>query len=577
MWTSFLSLCLALSGSAPTRPARRRQPPFRRPASRPRLEALEDRCLLSAGALDPTFGSGAGYVSTSITSGSDFGRSALIQPWDGKILAAGEAYTPNKTGAFHAMSVTRYYANGSLDTSFGSGGTAVAFNSQASSHLTGSAFYPRTGPDTADYGKIVVAGWTSVTSKKDTQTGFGVARFNANGTLDATFGSGGQVTTAFTVGPRADYASGVVVQLDGKIVVAGDSNFHNSFELVRYNANGTLDASFGSGGKVVTPFAQYSNLEAATLLLQPDGKLIVVGDDNNSNQAAPADWVLARYNSDGSLDTSFGNNGVATTVLPGEVGSQWSTGKSAALYPSVETSNDGKIVVVGDNGKWELVRFNTDGSPDASFGPNHDGRVLSQLSGSAASVALDASDRMLVVGTDNTSNSSQVARFNLDGTLDTTFGSGGFVNQTFGTSSQGEGIAIYPNAGTANDGKIVVVGVTSNGTKNNILVARYLPSEPQIGSFTSSTSTVTSGSSVMLTASNITDANPNSTVAQVTFYYYDSNGNRVTLGTVTTGSGGAWTLNYTVTLASGTYTLYAQAEDSYNVLGDPIALTLTVQ
>jgi uncharacterized delta-60 repeat protein len=539
---------------------------------------LEDRCLLSAGALDPTFGAGAGYDSTSITSGDDFGRSALIQPWDGKILAAGMAHTPNKSGAFTGMSVTRYNADGSLDTSFGSGGTALAFNTQADNRLTGSALYPRTGPDTADYGKIVVAGWTSVTiSKKATQTGFGVARFNANGTLDTTFGSGGQVTTAFAVGPRADYPrGGVVIQSDGKIVVAGDSNSHNGFELARYNTNGTLDASFGSGGKVVTSFAQYSSLEAATLLLQPNGKLIVVGDDNYSNQAAPADWVLARYNSDGSVDTFFGNNGVATTVLPGEVGSQFWNGQSAALYPSVGTSNDGKIVVVGDNGEWELARFNPDGSPDTSFGPNHDGKVVSQLSSSAVSVALDTSGRMLVVGTGNAQNSTQVARFNLDGTLDTTFGSGGFVNQTFGTSSQGDGIAVYPNAGTANDGKIIVVGVTSNGTKNNILVARYLPSEPEIGSFTANPNPVTSGSTLTLTASNITDGNPGATVKQVTFYV-QVNGSNTLLGYGTQTSPGAWTCSFNVNLAAGSYTLYAQATDSFGVLGDPVALALTVQ
>src|SRR5262249_38320846 len=155
--------------------------------------------------------------------------------------------------------------------------------------------------DTSGYGKIVVTGGASVTiSKKVTQTGFGVARFNANGTLDTTFGSGGQVTTAFAVGARTDLPTGgVVVQPDGKIVVAGNSNSHNSFELARYNTNGTLDATFGTGGKVVTSFAQFPNgLEASTLLLQPDGKLIVVGDTVGT---APYDWVLARYNSDGTL------------------------------------------------------------------------------------------------------------------------------------------------------------------------------------------------------------------------------------------------------------------------------------
>jgi hypothetical protein len=82
---------------------------------------------------------------------------------------------------------------------------------------------------------------------------------------------------------------------------------------------------------------------------------------------------------------------------------------------------------------------------------------------------------------------------------------------------------------------------------------------------------------VTLTAANIADANPGSTIAQVTFYYFDSGGNKVTLGTGTQTSPGVWALNFTVSLASGTYTLYAQAEDSYGVFGDPFAVPLAVQ
>ena len=109
------------------------------------------------------------------------------------------------------------------------------------------------------------------------------------------------------------------------------------------------------------------------------------------------------------------------------------------------------------------------------------------------------------------------------------------------------------------------------------MVARYLSSEPAIGSFTASPDPVTAGGSTTLTASNITDGNLNSTITQVAFYYFDSSGNKVTLGTVTQSSGGAWSLTFTVNLAPGSYTLFAQAEDSYGVFGDPLALTLTVQ
>jgi hypothetical protein len=115
----------------------------------------------------------------------------------------------------------------------------------------------------------------------------------------------------------------------------------------------------------------------------------------------------------------------------------------------------------------------------------------------------------------------------------------------------------------------------SNGY-DQFAVLRFLPSAPEVGSFTASPNPVTSGSSTTLTASNITDGNAGSTINQVTFYYYDSTGTKQVLGYGTQTSPGVWTLSFTVTLAPGTYTLYAQAQDSYGVLGDPLALTLQV-
>src|SRR5262245_29949958 len=124
MWPTFLSLWLALSGIAPRRPAPRRRPAFRRPPQRPRVEALEGRSLLSAGALDPTFGHGAGYVITAQSSLNDDGEAVLSQP-DGKIILAGQV-TVSEPGAkkhttttHRVFGVVRYNVDGSLDTSFG--------------------------------------------------------------------------------------------------------------------------------------------------------------------------------------------------------------------------------------------------------------------------------------------------------------------------------------------------------------------------------------------------------------------------------------------------------------------------
>jgi hypothetical protein len=112
-----------------------------------------------------------------------------------------------------------------------------------------------------------------------------------------------------------------------------------------------------------------------------------------------------------------------------------------------------------------------------------------------------------------------------------------------------------------------------------VTVARFLATGPQIGSFTASPNVVPSGGSLTLTVSNITDGNPGASITQVQFYYYDASGNKVTLGTVTQPTAGAWTLTSqnAFGLTTGTYTIYAQAEDSYGVFGDPVAITLTVQ
>jgi hypothetical protein len=169
-----------------------------------------------------------------------------------------------------------------------------------------------------------------------------------------------------------------------------------------------------------------------------------------------------------------------------------------------------------------------------------------------------------------------VARFNNDGSLDSSFGSGG-------TSSSGlrQGIP-FDHAVTleAND-DIVETGTTflssPTGPIAAFAVARYLPSEPEIGSFTASPNPVPHGTVTTLTASNLTDANPGATITQVAFYYIDSTGTKQVLGYGTADGLGDWTFTLTVNLAPGTYTLYAQAEDSYGVFGDALALTLTVQ
>ncbi|MBD8904892.1 hypothetical protein MBTS_22085, partial [Methylobacterium bullatum] len=151
-------------------------------------------------------------------------------------------------------------------------------------------------------GKIVVAGYgTGFYSGTD----FAMVRYNANGSLDTTFGSSGKILTPISMGPSADYAYSVTVQADGKIVVAGQgfsAGTSNDFAVVRYNADGSLDTGFGTGGKILTSVGTGSDT-GQSVTVQADGKIVVAGYGQGSGTGY--DFAVVRYNADGSLDTSF--------------------------------------------------------------------------------------------------------------------------------------------------------------------------------------------------------------------------------------------------------------------------------
>jgi uncharacterized delta-60 repeat protein len=192
-----------------------------------------------------------------------------------------------------------------------------------------------------------------------------VARYNANGSLDTSFDGDGKLTTAFV---SDGVAHDVAVQSDGKIVVAGYtySGSNNDFAVVRYNADGSLDTSFGAGGKVITDFGSAGD-HGYSLALQSDGKIVVAG---GTGAVGAYSLALARYNTDGSLDTSFDGDGRVSTAI----GSS-SVGYGVAIQP------DGKIVVTGEGGTgnyyFAVARYNSDGSLDTSF--DGDGRVTTAI------------------------------------------------------------------------------------------------------------------------------------------------------------------------------------------------------
>jgi len=319
-----------------------------------------------------------------ITVGDDWGQAVALLP-DGTLIVVG--------GTEHDFALARYHSDGSLDTTFGTGGLTVT-------HLGGPYGI---GLDIAllPDGKFLVAGYGG------TLTNFALARYHSDGTLDTAFGTNGIVFTHIS---GEDFGRTVAVQPDGKILVSGQTFVlykGYNFVLVRYNSDGSLDASFGTGGIVSTGFGTVSEDGISDALLQPDGKILAVG----ITDAAPDrifDFALARYNSDGSLDTTFGSEGKVTTRF----GSGDAFGLATALL------SDGRIVVVGQNltpdagFNFALARYHSDGSLDTSFGV--DGRISTDMNGGddrGQSVLLQPDGRIVVAG--QSSQDFALARYNL--------------------------------------------------------------------------------------------------------------------------------------------------------------------
>jgi uncharacterized delta-60 repeat protein len=278
---------------------------------------------------------------------------------------------------------------------------------------------------------------------------FALVRYLADGSLDPTFGTGGIVTTDFgTQLGSAEVAMSVVVQSDGKIVVGGESgdSFEGSFTLARYNDNGTLDANFGTGGKVITDLGSHGG-SVGQIQLQTDGKILVAGGTYDGHHF---DFELARYNTNGSLDTSFSGDGKVTTSLV--------SGDDRAT--SVVIQPDGKIIVGGwalisefdANAAHEfaLIRYNANGSVDTTFGDA--GVVLTEIGlwSEGMSVKVQADGKVVIAGTtinaDLTSRDFAVARYNPDGSLDREFGGTNTLGNEVSFTEGGDGVVLDATA-----------------------------------------------------------------------------------------------------------------------------------
>jgi uncharacterized delta-60 repeat protein len=289
----------------------------------------------------------------------------------------------------------------------------------------------------------------------------------APGDLDTTFGSGGIVITG---GFNLDVASTMAIQSDGKIVVVGDGSngtFNWDFAVVRYNTNGSLDTSFGGSGIVITQLT--GDYDAATAVaIQADGKIVVAGSRYNETSGSSSSIAVVRYNSNGSLDTSFNGTGIVIT----------SVGSSRDYAEAVAIQTDGKIVVAGtslnasNNLDFAIVRYNSNGSLDTSFGGT--GKVITPVGNFndwTSSVAIQADGKIVASGYSglNVSEHFVVVRYNPNGSLDTTFNGTGKVTTSVGNSNSGASdLAIQT------DGKIVVAGISRN-VSNDFAVVRYNP------------------------------------------------------------------------------------------------------
>jgi len=313
-------------------------------------------------------------------------------------------------------------------------------------------------------GKIVAAG--SSRNSYNLQV-FAVVRYNADGTLDSTFLGGGKVTLA--IGSAEDVAYGVAVQSDGKIVAAGSSfkGLGYDFALVRFNTDGTPDSLFGTGGIVTTAIGSSYDV-ARAVAIQPDQKIVAVG--YASSDATGYDFAAVRYNTDGTLDSGFGSGGMATI----SIGSTYDYGWAAAIQANGKIVEAGGYNHASGNFRFALARYDTNGMPDSLFGT--DGTVITPIGSSddtAYAVAIQSDGKIVAAGySKNVFNKKDFAviRCNTDGTLDSGFGVGGKVITDIGI---GDDIAF--SLAIQSDGKIVAAGYSNDATRDYFTLVRYWP------------------------------------------------------------------------------------------------------
>jgi uncharacterized delta-60 repeat protein len=438
---------------------------------------LESRQLLSGGALDTSF-SGDGKASAPFDASGVTGNGMAVQA-DGKIVEVGKVADGN-------FSLVRFNADGSLDTSFGSHGTGKISTHVGDFQNVEAAFAVAIQSD----GKIVVL--AADQGHPDAMGGdfdMVVARFTSSGSFDNSFGHGGFVRlsnfdshTSIGVDPSA-----IAIQHDGKIVVAGAEEqgafalggANDNFVIGRLNTNGTLDTSFNGDGKANIDLGENEEAEGmaidynGTAATNSDfGKIVVVGHQTEDDESQDAEKVVvARYNTNGSMDKSFNKTGILLT-------SAGDTAKSTDAE-AVAIEAGGAIVIAGHAGKnmgstdhhFFMARFNVSGTLDKTFGGGSTGGVVTSFGGTgndnATSIVIGGLGQQLIAG--GISNGKfALAAYSLDGHPISTFGGGGQVTTTIGDAGPHVQLALSPNR------TIVAAGGV------NFITARYFDIYPNV-------------------------------------------------------------------------------------------------
>lgn len=370
------------------------------------------------GDLDPTF-AGSGYVTT--TPNNLYGARSIAVQADNKIVETGWI----NNGTNWVFGTTRYNTTGSIDTTFGVGGTVLTQIGLGDSYPSAVTVQPD--------GFIIVAGTTYNAPDYD----FALVRYKSNGGLDTSFGTGGILIT--NTSPVYDGLSSIALQSDGKIVVTGFTHNETTgyvFLTIRYKPNGTQDNMFGSNGKVKTNIGNGTTLGsnedyANSVAIQPDGKIVVAGTTRNGG--TNRFFALVRYNFDGSPDTTFGSSAIVITSV---------TGAATEESMDVAIQPDGNIVAAGySGGDFATVRYKPNGTLDSAFGSSG---IVTTPNGIARSVVIQSSGKIVIAGMNSNGTNSDFAfvRYNSDGSLDNFFaantpnvwGTGGIVSLDLGAN-----------------------------------------------------------------------------------------------------------------------------------------------